>query len=745
MTPISLQLKHPLRQPAPTFGAAVKGAGELATIEEFRNTVRTTAQKSGELVFQPAGAPRPETFMSRSLNRMKWGLLVLAGIGASVGGLTMGRWSKASYEAAKPSATTVAQDKLLQPDWQMLKGKFHALEATRTNGKADPQLVTEFYDQMEAMMIKLVGSLKQYPSDALDTVLLEKIEKNSDFMPWKKAAPVSQKFSNYMISELEKQGTTPMAARLSQINNIDILNGFVNERPEFQFLSGSQKADLAKALHDKFQDQWQECQSKAEQFRDFTYFTESYFRATVVNNIGTGFDGLNLDAVKQVKTREDAQALFTKVVSNSRNYKSFTAGERDAFLKRGNEILGSLDHYTPPLAWAAAAWLLIIAGSLGTAGLVLLQGKKLLELLPGSVDFLKGMTRPTVFVDKDNLANPEAQGQLAVMTGQIKAIATEMATVMRDSYRNSPEVRELLSQRYKTEDSLPDAEQMMAQYVFNTLQASQKSMGLSSRVTEAADSELAFTQKVLSRIEQAFNNDTYVLEGLPEGMMVPQQKPDPSKAKDELEWLQLERAALRHDLQENRKHLVNRIFGAARASDVARKLETDLVSLFDQAFPKEASFPTDKKLVVLKSVSEGGTASDFKPQISAKYQEYAKAQEKLTERTEMLRLTKLAIGKNLASVQNYISALEDIMARKQATAEVKAFSDIQKDLKTSLEDPTLKKLIEQEELQKLMDQNDAEQAAEQKRFMEKVEAVLRATSGNEVATNAVAVNTQGNH
>jgi hypothetical protein len=712
----------------PHFGAKPEPSG-ASSVEGFRSLVVETAEKTDTLVFQPGHLKRPPTRTSQGWSKIKRAAGITLGILALAGVTRVGLSSKQAYDQAKPSPVAVAIDESLQPDWQMLKGSFNAMKTmTNAQNEIQEELKADFYSQLEAMTIRMMETFKQHPNDSMDAVLVEKIEKNSDFLPWKQAAPVSKAFVDFMSAELAAQNATPMNAKLSQIQNVDLKSGFIDEQPAFVHLSNAEKQQLAQDLKGRYIERWQACQKLQEQFRDATFFVEAYFRDLVVGKLGTGFDGLNLGALEQISSKEDAKALMTDVISNSKNYQSLTPGEREAFLTRSLDVLDTLDTRHPSVLWGAAAWLMLLGGGAGVVALGVTRGNRLLEGASGTLDLYRGVTHPTLFVEKDPLINPQAQTYLNLLSSEMSAKAEKLATLWKNTYETNPDFQRLLVKRYPTAQDLPDAKEILRQYIFNAQQTLTTSIPWADRFMETATHELAFAQQVHQQLQRAYDEGAMDMLGIPKGMVAPPARPEIERISDPRERLRAEKQRIEFDLEESRTFLVQRIAAQAQAAMELKEEETALIAVFDQVQPQETNaFKPEQKIRYCQNATQEPLADAYK--------EYAQAQKRLEERTQMVTMSKQVISQTLTDARSYLRQITDALANNRFRQDSETFRSVQKDLSNTLEDPSLKRLLYEAEIEEMMAEQEAEQAAKEDAMKCKVDALLQAIQERENVTN----------
>lgn len=705
---MNVSTPHPIR-----FTAA--SGQNLESVNQLRKDIKKAGEKQDDLILKPANQDAPQTRMSQGTSKLKVGGLVLAGMASLVGLGTAGYSSFQSYRAARPSAAVVQQDDLLRPDWQTLQGT--AETAKKTNGAQDPALQGKFYTQLNTFMIRLVKTMADTPGGELDKNLVEMMLRNSDFMPWKNAYPIAADYTTFMDRELAKMGTTTAKATGDQLDQVDVLNGFVNKVDTFSNLTNTQRSDLARELKIKF---------KQKHAEDPTFIQPAFFTSTITGVLGSGIEGVTLQQFQNIQTKEDAKKLVSTVVDNSANYKNFTPGQRVAMKNRMNEVLDSLNHYSPSFGWGAGALLLLSLGAAGAVGLTVLKGKHVLELGSGISDVSKGLKHPTLFINTADLSNPEAERQLSLMSMMIRFQAGEMARLMKDSYLNNAEVRKMLAATYPDEKSLPDADTFIAKYIYQSKVNIMGGRSLKEKLAETPIEELVFTQQVLNLMEDDFEKGNYAAVDLPKELqMGAPTKEEIAKVTNPVDKLQLERRRIEGDLRKAMNFLANRNFAYFKDTDSTNRLQSQLDTMFDKYEAEKDKLSDGDRKVREKELADQNALVEL-----------AKGKQKRSLAT--LNSTKLSIGKSVNELRQYQLKLTDSVAKAMTADAREELKSMEQQFTRSLEDPTLKQIIEDAELAHYIDEAKKEQKQEDQQSIELnklVEAAIQQTLASEAKAN----------
>ncbi|MBY0404468.1 MAG: hypothetical protein K2X66_11265, partial [Cyanobacteria bacterium] len=684
------------------------------SIETFRKDVKTAGEKNEDVVLKTVNQDAPETQMSQGLQKLKLGGLVLAGLGALLGTSYVGYQSNRSYQASKPSAATVAFDKAVGPDWHELQGIAEA--ANKTGGATDATLEGKFYSQLNAYMQRVVTTMQESPGE-LDQTLVTKMLRNSDFMPAKNAFPIATDYVNFMEKELQKQGTTPAKAAGFQIDRVDVLGGFIGQVKEFENLSVTQKQDLSKEL-------------KATYKEKQTTPLAAYFAKTIRGTLGSGIEGVTLQKFQTIKTKDDAKKLFETVVDNSNNYKELTPTQRQAFKERGKEILDSLDHYSPSPLWGISTAILIGMGLLGAGALTLMKGNKIIEALGAPKNIAKGLNHPTLIINYADRSNPEAERQLSLMTQTIHYQANEMARLMKESYQSNDDIRKLLVATYPTAESLPDAAFFTAKFIYEAKKALVGNRSFKEKLAETPVDELAFTQKVMNLMEDAYEKGNFAPIELPQGMLT-EEKPDSSKAKTPVEFLQIERRRMDYDLRKAMGFLANRNFGYFKDTDALAKQQKTLDELLEKFTQDEGKLSESERKTRRNALLD---QQNLVKQLEEK--------QKLSLTT--LNAAKLSIGRSLNQLQQYQAKLTATIGKSIEIENREQLVELQKASQQTLEDPALKKILEEAELKTYIDQAKQDRIKEEEEINRKVEEALNGVSSAKTSNSSTkSVNASG--
>ena len=661
-------------------------------IKVFRDDLGKIGKENGDIVLKSPAQDDPPTRYSTGMSKLKKGGLVLAGLAASIAGTYGGYSGLQSYRASLPSAETVMFDRELSPDWKALASIAEA--ARKTNGVNDPELQGKFNQQFNTLLIKTMLTLKANPGGQLDQTLVQKLDRARDFMPNKKAYPVAMDFTQFMEKSLKAQGTTPAKASSAQLAQVDILNGFVNITPEFSHLSGSQKVALSSSLASTY---------KAEQ----SFPNPALFQETVSSALGTGLNGISLQQFKDIRTKEDAKKIMNAAVMNQNNFMDLTTGQKEALSGRLNQALDSIDHYSPSIMWALAA-MTLLAGSVVTAGaLTVKQGKSILEMKSGLNDISMGLKNPTLIYNYADLTNPDAERQMKMMVNAIGFQATEMSKVFKDLYQSSAEFRKLVEKDYPNEMALPAPEYFFKRFVYETKKALQEK--------QTHVDELAFTQLMLEKMQLAFEKDQVVKVALPQGMEVPAKPNYADKNADPIDVLNQERRHVEHQMRMAMGQLANLTLSHFRDTQTAKTLKEQF-NKDNQTFQEQKDLmPADQ----LKITQE---------KLLNQHQELKRAEERLAGTESTLKLSKMALGKAMLTMQEMVHKLSQAIDKSAQAKTNQALAQLNQDLQKTVQNPEVKTWLDDVELENMKAQIRQELDEKARELDAQVQAALKSVS-----------------
>jgi hypothetical protein len=661
-------------------------------IKGFRHDLTEIGKENGDIVLKSPAQDDPPTRLSKGKSKLTKGGLILAALATSALGAYGGLHSFQSYRSNLPSSETVMFDRELSPDWHALASTADA--ARKTNGVNDPELQGKFNQQFNSLLIKSMLTLKANPGSQLDQTLVQKLDRARDFMPHKKAYPVAFDFTNFMETSLKAQGTTPAKASSGQLAQVDILNGFVNITPEFSHLSASQKMALSSSLATTY---------KAEQ----AFPNPALFQETVASALGTGLEGITLQNFKDIRTKDDAKKLMNAAVMNPNNFMDLTAGQKEALSGRLNEALNSIDHYSPSFIWALAA-LTLLAGSVVTAGtLTVKQGKSILEMKSGLQDVSMGLKHPTLIYNYADLTNPDAERQMKMMVNAIGFQATEMSKVFKDLYQSSAEFRKLVEKDYPNEAALPTPEYFFKRFVYETKKSLQEK--------QTHVDELAFTQLMLEKMQLAFEKDQVVKVALPQGMEVPSKPNYADKNADPIDVLNQERRHIEHQMRMAMGQLANLTLSHFRDTQTAKTLKAQ----FDK---DNQTFQEQKGLM---SADQLQATQD---KLLNQHQEVKRAEERLAGTENTLKLSKMALGKAMLTMQEMVHKLSKAIDQSAQAKTNTALAQLNQDLQKTVQNPEVKTWLDDVELENMKAQIRQELDDKAKELDAQVQAALKSVS-----------------
>lgn len=675
------------------------GRSHQDEIQALRKVVQDVDGKMDDVIFHPNNRPLPPTRVQSGWQKAKTGFItggaiLLAGL-LSLGGYLGFR----SYQKAKPSDETVGFHNAIHPDWQTLKG---TAEAARKTGQVEnPQHIQEFNNAVEGLMTRLTLTMEHAPGK-LDKELVKQLKWTSTHMNKDVANKLASQFFRFMEGKLKEQGVDADTAEVTHVQAIKedaIVTGALNKMDELNRLSAEQKNALAKELRRKFIE-LQETKS--------AYPTS--FSGIMMGALDSPIKGVTLKQFAEVQTREDAIKLFTAVVQNADNYRELTAEQRQGFVDRGAEILNSLDYDSPPLIWAIATFTLLALAGLGTVGLTLLKGQKVVEGLTSVADFYHGLTQPLLLIQEDGLANPESKRLLAMMAAEIDTIANDIEKLIQEEYDNNPETRALLKELHQDKANLPTAQHIKQRFIHEAKVAILAERTFSEKLNETPVAELAFVQRVFHLMEDAYTKGNFVTIGLPQELSVPQPA-DPNEAVEPLEKLRRQERYIEYNLGKARKFWVNRSFNLATVNSQIKAQEQKKAVLEQEVRSATAAQKEDSSWKIEKA-----------NQLGALKDELNRLETRKKDAELILIKARLELGKQVADLRQLQRDLEAAVHKVEFAKNVTELQALQSAGQAMLKDPKLEELLVEAEMKRILSLSDTERDLEMTQITQSLEA-----------------------